>query len=164
MTYRSIVEACENGRGEMSPNARLMSVVNSFATMCIGAVLVKSAILHLQNSYAFLASVYSYDLMSPNLGVLVAALLPSIQLALGVMLLFFGDRRVVGLICCALMFLSFSVIQMITLWRGLNISCGCFGASIENPVGPASIIYAGALGVLSAGVAMSLRAKRNAKV
>lgn len=102
---------------------RLMAVA-------VGVILIHSAVRHLENSYSFLAAIYSYDLVSRKVGVALASVLPAVQLTLGLMLLFFQDMRRFALFLSAGLFGAFTVAQISTLMRGLNIACGCFGSDL----------------------------------
>ena len=119
------------------------------AAMGIGAILIRSAVVHLENSYAFLASVYAYDLVGRKMGVGLAIVLPAVQLAIGAMLIFSPDSRWFSLRLSAVLFGTFTVVQIATLSRGLNIDCGCFGSSLPNPIGWTSISFVAALCLLS---------------
>ena len=115
---------------------------SSVLAIMVAAVLLRSSVVHLGNNFAFLASVYSYDLVSPFWGLAIAGGLPCLQLALGIAILFCPRMRQDAIACAALLFLVFTVVQIITVSRGLNISCGCFGSSQDNPIGLKSIAIA----------------------
>lgn len=121
------------------PN-NLSRYVGSMLSVCSGLVLVRSAMFHLGNPFGFLATVYSYEILPKWAGVIVAAVLPATQLVLGLMLVLFPQHRRASLKLSGVLFLLLAVVQIMTLVRGLNITCGCFGPSIEdNPIGPYSI-------------------------
>lgn len=76
--------------------------------------------------YAFLSNVYDYDLVGPQLGILVAMVLPWIELFVGICLL--GGLVVDGaLLISAILSVLFAYVQYSAIQRGLTISCGCFG-------------------------------------
>jgi len=56
--------------------ARLMQI-------CIGGVFLWMGVSKLQQPYEFLASVYNYELVGPSLGLLVAMILPWMELVVG---------------------------------------------------------------------------------
>jgi putative oxidoreductase len=105
----------------------------------LGAILVRSSMFHVENSYAFLLSLDSYKLVPPPLAPLAAAIMPYLQLTVGMMLLFFPASRPSAFGWCATMCLLFALVQAIAYARGLNISCGCFSPSADNPIGLRSI-------------------------
>ena len=111
----------------------------AMAVVC-GLILVRSAMFHMENPFGFLATVYSYDILPRSGGIAVAAILPPTQLVLGLLLVLFPQHRGISLRISGLLFLLLAVVQIVTISRGLNISCGCFGPSIdENPIGAQSI-------------------------
>ena len=142
---QSTAAVSESGSRSMESNAATSKWYYRAAALWIGAVLVRSSVSHLENSYAFLASIYAYDLVGSRVGVVLAMLIPSIQLTLGLMLILFPKLRRFSLNWCVVLFGSFTVVQLITLARGLNIDCGCFGSSLQNPIGWGSIMFAAAL-------------------
>jgi hypothetical protein len=113
-----------------------------------GAVLLVSGIPHWSNPYYFLGSVFGYSLVDPGVGQVVAMVLPTLQLILAVCL--------IGRICLdaahlivTVMFGCFVTVQGLAYFRGLEISCGCFGPCQETPIGLTSLLFVGALFVLS---------------
>lgn len=119
--------------------SRFGALAEQVIALCVGGVFVRTGVVHLENSYAFLGSIYAYDLVSPTAGIVLAMVLPALQLTLGVLLLFHSGLRKVSYGCSALLLLVFAVVQCVTLARGLNISCGCFDAGDDNPIGVFSI-------------------------
>lgn len=119
--------------------SKLHQLGTLLAVIC-GLILVRSAKFHLGNPFGFLATVYSYEILPQWGGVAVAAILPAVQLVLGLLLVLFPQPRKFCLKVAGTLFLGLAAVQIITLYRGLNISCGCFGPSVEeNPIGAASI-------------------------
>jgi len=103
--------------------------------LALGCTLVLSGLPKIRQPYDFLSSVYDYELVGPRLGELAAMTLPWFELFLGICLL--GELFVAGaLLGCALLGLVFTVAQASALYRGLDISCGCFQAS-----GPERVSY-----------------------
>ncbi len=120
--------------------ASTVHVAGCIAAVICGLVLVRSAMFHLGNPFGFLATVYSYELLPAAAGVAVAAVLPPTQLVLGLLIILFPQHRKPCLSVSGLLFLSLALVQLLTLYRGLNISCGCFGPAVdENPIGVSSI-------------------------
>jgi hypothetical protein len=97
-------------------------------------LLLRSAFSHLANPYAFLDTVYSYQLIPWWAGPWVAAVVPFVQLVLGVFLLARWWPRASFAMAIAL-FLAFATAQVSTLARGLDIVCGCFGSSENVRIG-----------------------------
>jgi hypothetical protein len=123
----------------------------------VAAALLLSSYGHLDNSFHFLSIVYSYKLVGPGVGVVVAATMPAFQMTLGLALLFVPALRRAAFGWCILLFAGFVGVQSFTLARGLDVSCGCFGSS-RGPIGPVSIgIAAGGLLLSLAGYAACAR-------
>lgn len=113
------------------------------------ALLLLSAVTHINNSYAFLSSIYSYRLFDRWSGVAIAAFLPFVQLGVGLAILFSPRLRSAAILWCAILYLSFLIVQISALARGLNVSCGCFGSTDSNPIGVKSMSVAAGGLVLS---------------
>lgn len=104
------------------------------ASLLLGFVFVYSANVHLSNPYSFLSHVYSYDVVSEPLGIVVAAFLPSLQLVVGIALLFFPRLRPFCFLAATALLFAFTGIQLQAHLRGLNIACGCFSSNSEDPI------------------------------
>lgn len=127
-------------KGNAGPIGR--NVATLIAIAC-GLILVRSAVFHLGNPFGFLTTIYTYDLVASEVGVAVALALPAFQLVLGLLLVLVEEHRPIGLLAASILFASFTAIQVTTLYRGLNISCGCFGPSVEDSqIGTGSIAIA----------------------
>ena len=100
----------------------------------LGFVFLYSSSVHLANPYAFLSHVYSYGIVSERIGVIGATLLPSLQLTIGVALLFFSGLRRTAFLIATIFLLGFTGLQLQAWLRGLNISCGCFSNGHEDPI------------------------------
>lgn len=150
----------------MFGNSRTQSQGRTHCLTWVAAVPVAASLLlssygHLDNSFHFLSTVYSYKTVTPWIGVVIAATLPALQLTLGLALLFVPAMHRIAFGWCVLLFAGFVGVQSFTLWRGLDISCGCFGSS-RGPIGPFSIgIAAVALLLSLVGYIVCLRAERN---
>jgi hypothetical protein len=115
--------------------------LSSLVAVPLAILLLVSSYAHLDNGFHFLDTVYSYKLAGLWGGILIAVLIPALEFTLGLALLFAPGMRRTAFGWCFLLFASFVGVQSITLVRGLDISCGCFG-SASGPIGPASISIA----------------------
>jgi hypothetical protein len=104
------------------------------ASLLFGFVFLYSANVHLSNPYSFLSHTYSYDVVSETIGVVVASFLPSMQLVIGVAILFFPGLRPFCFLGATALLLAFTCFQLQAHLRGLNISCGCFSNNNEDPI------------------------------
>lgn len=96
--------------------------------LALGCLFIYGSLPKIRQPYDFLSSVYSYELVGPKLGMLVAMTLPYLELLVGICLvggIFVGGALLVSAGMAAL----FTFILSSVLYRGLEISCGCFGPS-----------------------------------
>ena len=105
---------------------RLLDIVGTLARFGLAAVWLVSGLLKAVDPDQTYVAVRAYDVLPEPAVELVAALLPWIELALGVLLLAgVGTRLVAALSAVLLLVFVAGVTQA---WaRGLSIDCGCFG-------------------------------------
>ncbi len=115
----------------------------------IGSLLLLSALMHLSNPYDYLARVLEYQLVPETLAVLLAALIPFMQLVISTALLWKIAERGAWVLSL-IMFATFTVAQLISLARGLQIDCGCFGY-YSHSISPVSITLVAVCALVSAG-------------
>jgi uncharacterized membrane protein YphA (DoxX/SURF4 family) len=119
--------------------APLPDALGTLARFGLAAVWLVSGLLKAVDPDQTYVAVRAYDVL-PDAGVeVVAALLPWVELALGVLLLVgVGTRLVAALSAVLLVVFVAGVIQA---WaRGLSIDCGCFGGG--GAVEPGETTYA----------------------
>ena len=99
----------------------------------LGGLFVVTGALKIAEPAAFAVEIHNYQLF-PALAPLLAATLPAIELSLGAALLV-GPRPWLraGAFASAALLLVFTVAVGSAVARGINISCGCFGAG-SGPV------------------------------
>jgi putative oxidoreductase len=96
--------------------------------LAIGALFLYSGLTKIRGSYEFLAAVNQYQLTGPVLTVVVAALVPWLEIIVGACLI--GGLLTQGaMIGAALLCGMFAMAVSLAWLRGLHISCGCFGGS-----------------------------------
>jgi uncharacterized membrane protein YphA (DoxX/SURF4 family) len=102
-----------------------------FLRAALGCLFIYSSIPKTLHSFEFLSDLYNYELVGPRVGVLVAAVLPWVELVTGACLV--GGCFVGGalLVCCGMALVFIFAISW-ALWQGLDISCGCFGSGTEK--------------------------------
>ena len=92
----------------------------------LGCLFLWSSLPKIRQPYDFLSDVYNYELVGPRLGMLVAMTLPWMELLVGICLI--GGIFVSGaLLASAGLAAMFTFVIASALYRGLTISCGCFG-------------------------------------
>ena len=100
-----------------------------------------SSLPKIRQPYDFLSSVYSYELVGPKLGMFVAMTLPWLELLVGICLIggIFIDGALLASIAMTAMF---TFVLGSALYHGLEITCGCFGASATEIIGYSTLIRA----------------------
>jgi hypothetical protein len=109
---------------------QLVYAFSILARLGLGCLFLYSALPKIRQPYDFLRDVYAYEIVGPQLGVVVAMTLPWLELLIAICLLggvFIGGAFLVSAGLAAL----FSVVITWALYQGLNITCGCFGSSTE---------------------------------
>ena len=105
---------------------RVRDVVGTLARLGLAAVFLVSGVLKAIDPDATYVAVRAYDVL-PKAGVaVVAALLPWVEIALGLVLLAGVATRAAAVVAAALLLVF--VAGVTQAWaRGLAIDCGCFG-------------------------------------
>ncbi len=117
--------------------------------MASGFMFIVSSVPKIRQPYVFLGSVYGYEMVGPKMGVLVAMVLPWVELFAGVCLV--GGVFVGGALLASLgMGALFTFVLGSALWRQLDISCGCFSSSAAGKISYMTLIRAVVITVLSA--------------
>lgn len=123
--------------------------------LVLGCMFLYSSLPKIRQPYDFLSSVYNYELVGPKLGLLVAMVLPWVELFVGICLI--GGIFVSGaLLVCIAMGAMFSFAVGSALHRELNISCGCFSASSTEQVSYTTLIRALVIMLISAVAYLSI--------
>jgi uncharacterized membrane protein YphA (DoxX/SURF4 family) len=119
--------------------ARTLDIVGTLARIGLAAVWLVSGLLKAVDPDQTYIAVRAYDVL-PDAGVeVVAALLPWVELALGILLLAGIGVRLVAVLSAALLLVF--VAGVAQAWaRGLAIDCGCFGGG--GAVEPGETTYA----------------------
>lgn len=134
---------------------RLFSSLMLVVRLGLGCLFLWSSLPKIRQPYDFLSSVYSYELVGPKLGVLVAMTLPWAELLVGICLL--GGIFVSGALLASIgMAAMFTFVLTSALYRGLQISCGCFSASGAGVIGYSTLIRACAIFLASIAAYISL--------
>ena len=127
---------------------RLWSGFTVAVRLCLGCMFLYGSLPKIRQPYDFLSSVYNYELVGPKLGLLTAMALPWVELLVGICLI--GGIFVSGALLVSIgMGAMFSFVIGSALYRGLNISCGCFSASSIEQIGYTTLIRACVIMLLS---------------
>ena len=123
---------------------RLFSGFIFVVRLGLGCLFLWSSLPKIRQPYDFLSSVYNYELVGPKLGILVAMTLPWAELLVGICLI--GGIFVSGALLVSIgMAAMFTFVLASALYRGLDISCGCFSASGAGVIGYSTLIRACAI-------------------
>ena len=123
----------------------------------LGALMLVPGVLKMLDPTSFATEIHNYQLF-PALAPVLAAALPAVEITLGAVLLA-GTRPWVraGALGSAVLLAVFTVAVTSVVARGINISCGCFGAG-SGPISALTLLRdlallaaSGALYALAAG-------------
>ena len=116
------------------PSPRVLDAVGTVARLGLAAVWIASGAIKLFDPHGTVASVKAYELVPDSLVSLVAAVLPFLELALGLLLLLGVGVRIVAVLSAVVLLVYIAGIAQ--SWaRGLTIDCGCFGGGGQVAVG-----------------------------
>jgi putative oxidoreductase len=107
--------------------------------LAVGAVLIVAGALKLRDPTAFATEIANYQLLPTGAAVL-AAMLPAIELVIGISLIALPRtwRRAAAGGALAL-FVAFTAAVASAYFRGINIDCGCFGTG-GGPIGALTLL------------------------
>ena len=97
------------------------------ARLALAGVFVMAALPKIQDPVAFAVSVAAFRVIDTDLSAWVALFLPWLELVIGLGILMPAIRRTSAALIGVLLFV-FIVLHSSAWVRGLDISCGCFGA------------------------------------
>jgi uncharacterized membrane protein YphA (DoxX/SURF4 family) len=115
----------------------------------LGFMFIMSSLPKIQQPYSFLGSIYGFELVGPKMGMLVAMVLPWVELLTGVCLV--GGVFVGGaLLASTGMGVLFTFVLASALYRHLEISCGCFSNAGAGKISYLTLIRAIVITLVSA--------------
>lgn len=116
------------------PSTRVLDAVGTLARLGLAGVWIASGAIKLFDPHGTVAAVKAYQLIPDNLVSLVAAVLPFLELALGLLLLFGIGVRIVAVLSGVVLLVYIAGVAQ--SWaRGLTIDCGCFGGGGQVTAG-----------------------------
>jgi len=120
---------------------RMLYAFTLVARVGLGCLFLWSSLPKIRQPYDFLSNVYNYELVGPKLGMLMAMTLPWLELLVGICLV--GGIFVSGALLASVgMAAMFTFVLASALYRGLEISCGCFSASDTGIISYSTLIRA----------------------
>lgn len=105
----------------------------------LGFIFIFAAVTKIADPEAFSQSIYNYKLLPLSLVNIFAILFPWIEIVAGILLIFGVSVKENSAIISGLL-LIFIIAITISLFRGLDIDCGCFGTVDGAKVGILKIL------------------------
>lgn len=120
----------------------------------LAGVFVYAAVPKLLDPAEFAVSIQNYRVVPDAVVGHLALFVPVFELVIALGLLLPSYQRGAALLA-TLMLAVFTVAMAQARWRGIDLSCGCFGAAFEAKVSWFTVVRTLALGVLSAVVLLA---------
>jgi putative oxidoreductase len=124
-------------------------IVPLLARVAIAGVFLWAALPKLADPGAFAADVQNYRVLPDALVGHAALFVPAFELVVALGLLWPRYQRGAALIATCMLAI-FSVAMAQARWRGIDLSCGCFGAAFEAKVSWLTVVRSAALSLLAA--------------
>jgi uncharacterized membrane protein YphA (DoxX/SURF4 family) len=102
-----------------------LDIVIALLRIVLGAVFIFASLGKIADPGAFAASISGYRIVTGGIALLIATVLPWIEFLSGLGLLLGLFWRASALLAL-LMLILFTIVVLSALWRGLDISCGCY--------------------------------------
>jgi uncharacterized membrane protein YphA (DoxX/SURF4 family) len=126
-----------------------MKYVALAGKVILAFIFLVSGVQKLLYPYDFLSAICTYEIMGPTNCVFTAAILPWVELFVGLAIL--GKIFPYGSLFIALGLTAiFLTVQVSVIIRGLNITCGCFGPAHSGLIGCSTLLRTGGLFLLTA--------------
>lgn len=116
-------------------NKYLLTIIRLF----LGFIFIYAAITKISDAEEFSQAIYNYKLLPLSFVNILAIILPWIELCSGILLIFGILVKENSAIIFGLLII-FIIAVTISLFRGLDISCGCFGTVEGSRVGLLKIL------------------------
>ena len=113
---------------------RIRDVVGLLARLGLAAVWLTSGLIKAADPRETVVAVRAYQIFSDSMATTVAAVLPYLEIALGVLLVA-GLATRLAAILSAVVLLAFIAGVISAAARGLSIDCGCFGGGGDIAAG-----------------------------
>jgi uncharacterized membrane protein YphA (DoxX/SURF4 family) len=101
------------------------SVIILLVRVFLGGLFIVASLDKIANPDTFAASILNYKIVGSSFALIIATILPSLELLCGLNLILGIYPRTSALLITLMLF-SFTLLVLSALFRGLDISCGCF--------------------------------------
>ncbi|GAB6038926.1 DoxX family membrane protein [Fundidesulfovibrio butyratiphilus] len=105
----------------------MMSRVFPLARLAYGVLFLGAGLPKMADAAQFAHTVFNYQILPGHLVNAVALLLPAVEVVCGLALCLNVMARSAVIMLNALMVVFLAALGL-TVWRGIDIACGCFGA------------------------------------
>ena len=117
--------------------------------LVLGSVFCVSGYLKVIETFRFASDIVAYDVIPHDWVPLVAGILPWVEITIGIALLT-GTLLGGSALMSSILMACFIFFQASALFRGLEVSCGCFGSSsLSDPVTSLTLLRTAGLMALS---------------
>jgi uncharacterized membrane protein YphA (DoxX/SURF4 family) len=123
----------------VSRNERVFDVIGLLARIALAAIWLVSGLIKAVDPRQTLVAVRGYRIFPESVVTVVAAALPYLEIALGVLLLI-GLATRLAAVLSAVLLVAFIAGVISAAARGLSIDCGCFGGG--GDIGAGQTAYA----------------------
>ncbi len=118
----------------MVRSSRLLDSIGTVARLGLAAVWLISGVIKVADLNGFNTAVKAYQLFPDSVASLLAAVIPFVEVAFGLLLLFGIGVRIIAVLS-GLLLLAY-IAGVAQSWaRGLSIDCGCFGGGGQVAAG-----------------------------
>ena len=114
----------------------MLQVLHWVCRALLGVIFLYTGYIKLESPLQFAAILYGYRLFPESLILPVSRYFPWVEIALGILLLVGWKARYVAMAACGLL-ATFTVILIITYFRGIDANCGCF--SFDDRITPLTV-------------------------
>lgn len=105
-----------------------------FLSLVMASVFIIAGVIKLSDPSAFTQDILRYRMLSESWSTFLAACLPWLEILVGLSFFYRPLRLSASFLTVGLMTI-FTVAVAVSLLRGLDISCGCFGKAFQEYVG-----------------------------
>jgi uncharacterized membrane protein YphA (DoxX/SURF4 family) len=110
----------------MEPKMRVRLVLEWILRIGLAAVFIYAGIAKVRDTEAFFWDIHHFELTHPDVSLILAVSLPWIEIVAGLALIY-GRLYIGAITICGLLSAIFLGAISSAWYRGLDITCGCFG-------------------------------------
>lgn len=111
-----------------------IAVVEWLVRILLGVIFIYASIDKIAHPQEFAQAITNYQIVSERTAFWIAQWLPWLELTAGLSLIS-GWRKKGGAVIMTVLLLSFACLLGLTLYRGIDIQCGCFSTGSNNDPG-----------------------------